>query len=708
MPAPLYDSRSPLKDTTTPIIEGLFRPSQYRESPLSSSSIATAVVPREGFTPAVHVQSVESDTVFHHCSESSTLKGHLHGLLSSSSSPSLSPQNYETKNTFVEKEPRYLPFPRLWKHRSAGPVHTFTIPVSDIFYRTRNSGAHDGQPLLPLSISPADSTIERPSTPHSARGLFAEDRERISTAPRLVGKSVHRPVLFESKGHQYDCFTDHSRCLPRKSEVQAADYGDIENDEMDEPKSISAVMACESDYRSRKGSQLLGLFKENNKAFEARGCENQHLEERERAKEKEWLGKRRTKERDENASDRETAAEGIVNVVAPLQVAPAEGNKESNLCSDFVSVSRTKDERFLQSSRDVRSIEAVPGDPSSSRSVVPTISRAPTFLLVRGTDSPNLVDEKPKPIIRTACEGLADSGYHEGDEYSRLLELQPEFSASPYTSNVVDRRLWKNTTKNKVSQSDHSVSDHSPSDLTASYHDGEYGEDEISSTVYFPHTTPTLARISTPKIPSTATATSLTTTKTISKISGRKQDGFSEQFQRRRSDSTETVYNRSRVYSHHPNSSTVDLSAFNSDDQVLYHGQRRISFSEDETCGFASVAPSTVSRFSDISDFDESSTDDIERSVIEDTDIDVTPTQQTKNLPCPVHEANKVSAAPPLGAVELKPYKHQVGGHTALFRFSKKAVCKSLSNRENEFYEAVETRHPELLKFLPRYVKEAY
>lgn len=58
----------------------------------------------------------------------------------------------------------------------------------------------------------------------------------------------------------------------------------------------------------------------------------------------------------------------------------------------------------------------------------------------------------------------------------------------------------------------------------------------------------------------------------------------------------------------------------------------------------------------------------------------------------------------PIGAVELKPYNHQVGGHSRVFRFSKRAVCKELSNRENVFYEAVEHQHPELLKFLPRYV----
>ena len=62
----------------------------------------------------------------------------------------------------------------------------------------------------------------------------------------------------------------------------------------------------------------------------------------------------------------------------------------------------------------------------------------------------------------------------------------------------------------------------------------------------------------------------------------------------------------------------------------------------------------------------------------------------------------------PLGAVELKPYRHQVGGHSTVFHFSNRAVCKQLSNRENEFYEVLERRHPELLKFLPRYVLSVY
>ncbi|KAH6977277.1 hypothetical protein BKA56DRAFT_487532 [Ilyonectria sp. MPI-CAGE-AT-0026] len=58
----------------------------------------------------------------------------------------------------------------------------------------------------------------------------------------------------------------------------------------------------------------------------------------------------------------------------------------------------------------------------------------------------------------------------------------------------------------------------------------------------------------------------------------------------------------------------------------------------------------------------------------------------------------------PLEAIELIPYKHQVGGHTTLWRFSRRAVCKQLNNRENEFYETIESYHRDLLPFLPRYI----
>ncbi|QLL34477.1 hypothetical protein HG536_0G03390 [Torulaspora globosa] len=55
-------------------------------------------------------------------------------------------------------------------------------------------------------------------------------------------------------------------------------------------------------------------------------------------------------------------------------------------------------------------------------------------------------------------------------------------------------------------------------------------------------------------------------------------------------------------------------------------------------------------------------------------------------------------------AVELQPFTNNVGGHTAIFRFSKRAVCKALVNRENEWYENIEIKHKELLQFMPRYI----
>lgn len=70
-----------------------------------------------------------------------------------------------------------------------------------------------------------------------------------------------------------------------------------------------------------------------------------------------------------------------------------------------------------------------------------------------------------------------------------------------------------------------------------------------------------------------------------------------------------------------------------------------------------------------------------------------------------VHD-HQTAPEQPLDAIELIPYRHQVGGHTTLWRFSKRAVCKQLNNRENEFYENIERYHRDLLPFLPRYVPQ--
>ncbi|TFK27013.1 SAICAR synthase-like protein [Coprinopsis marcescibilis] len=54
--------------------------------------------------------------------------------------------------------------------------------------------------------------------------------------------------------------------------------------------------------------------------------------------------------------------------------------------------------------------------------------------------------------------------------------------------------------------------------------------------------------------------------------------------------------------------------------------------------------------------------------------------------------------------IPLRPFRNQVGGHSAIYKFTKQAVCKPLVSRENLFYEAVEREAPPLLDFIPRYL----
>ncbi|KAL4075758.1 hypothetical protein V8B97DRAFT_2031957 [Scleroderma yunnanense] len=54
--------------------------------------------------------------------------------------------------------------------------------------------------------------------------------------------------------------------------------------------------------------------------------------------------------------------------------------------------------------------------------------------------------------------------------------------------------------------------------------------------------------------------------------------------------------------------------------------------------------------------------------------------------------------------IPLRPFRNQVGGHSAIYKFTKRALCKPLVSRENQFYEAVEREAPPLLGFIPRYL----
>ncbi|KAH6614979.1 hypothetical protein C7974DRAFT_403027 [Boeremia exigua] len=118
------------------------------------------------------------------------------------------------------------------------------------------------------------------------------------------------------------------------------------------------------------------------------------------------------------------------------------------------------------------------------------------------------------------------------------------------------------------------------------------------------------------------------------------------------------------------------------------------AISAESESEYESLAESTQS----LPGYESSATDDLGTTPTAPT---IKPAHRAVTAPAPAPVAQPPA---PLGAVELKPYNHQVGGHSTVYRFSRRAVCKQLNNRENEFYETVERHHPELLDFLPRYI----
>jgi hypothetical protein len=150
----------------------------------------------------------------------------------------------------------------------------------------------------------------------------------------------------------------------------------------------------------------------------------------------------------------------------------------------------------------------------------------------------------------------------------------------------------------------------------------------------------------------------------------------------------------------------IDISLHSKDDSRVLHSELRKA--KTAPAGEAGeIPPSSASEYG-YDSVTESETVSEDESGLSGKEDDSSVTDEGGTTPTAtghIHHARHVPEPPaPLGAVELKPYRHQVGGHTTVFRFSRRAVCKQLNNRENVFYERIERRHPEMLMFLPRFV----
>ena len=149
----------------------------------------------------------------------------------------------------------------------------------------------------------------------------------------------------------------------------------------------------------------------------------------------------------------------------------------------------------------------------------------------------------------------------------------------------------------------------------------------------------------------------------------------------------------------------VDISLRSKNDSRILHGDLPTSLHELNEKSLSTISERSYDSTgeSELTSAEDSglSAQEEESSLTDNAEMTPTATPTHRHRFIRTRRKNR---AAPLGAVELKPYRHQVGGHTTVFRFSRRAVCKQLNNRENEFYERIERRHPEMLMFLPRYI----
>lgn len=219
----------------------------------------------------------------------------------------------------------------------------------------------------------------------------------------------------------------------------------------------------------------------------------------------------------------------------------------------------------------------------------------------------------------------------------------------------------------------------------------EHNKEHISSAVYFPH-----AGLSPEEVEHFKPIA-----KTISNDSRLSEDAVSP--------STSIPDEDLLPGDHDGQSDHVDISLRSMGEKFNLHGDLestkapRSEVSDKGLAAISELGPSSAS------ESEPESGDEVARSAYDEDsgltdDAETTPTATPTLGPRLKRRRESVTASSLSlnGSVQLKPYKDQVGGHSQVFGFSHQAVCKQLNNRENEFYERIERRHPEMLKFLPR------
>jgi hypothetical protein len=223
-----------------------------------------------------------------------------------------------------------------------------------------------------------------------------------------------------------------------------------------------------------------------------------------------------------------------------------------------------------------------------------------------------------------------------------------------------------------------SVSDQSATGTPGTDEDEESDQEQISSALYFPHrqVRPEVTSLGAVSRPSLLRARSaIVQTDEAPEV----DDELLEQTNQ--------------------NTNEVEISLQSQDENQVWHGDLQGSTATEESPpDFSSShdlnVASSVSEYDSHDDSTESTAYD--SSTTDGTGVTAVTSKHAR------HNRREHRPRAPVGAVELKPFNHQVGGHSTVYRFSRRAIAKQLNNRENVFYETVERYHPELLDFMPR------
>lgn len=227
------------------------------------------------------------------------------------------------------------------------------------------------------------------------------------------------------------------------------------------------------------------------------------------------------------------------------------------------------------------------------------------------------------------------------------------------------------------------------SDVLGPHHDDE--EEHISAAVYYPH-----EGLSADEIEDVEHRPEIV-----------RQGRTGSKSESLRPSDAEGVRSPHEVISLEPHEEHIDISVESNNRKRIFHGTLKASPEEElheedaQTPRIPAADTTTAGPPSVISESDLDSSDEFPE--LSQTDEGAsTPIAKEEPIRRDRRRASTVTKSK--NAVTLAPYKHQVGGHSTIFRFSRRAVCKQLNNQENEFYERVELSHPDMLKFMPRYI----